>query len=144
MQLPVAEGQCANSRFWDRQIAIGTLCAARKAKLKRTKKGTSVKVTFGKGGCSGVSGKVKLTALITDDCSTMSGKLKAPKTDAVEFVATISTCGDGVVDTGNGEGCDDSATGCDDGQGCTPTCTCVAVTSNVTRRIPQPHEFLAD
>jgi YVTN family beta-propeller protein len=68
--------------FENRQIAIGTLCAARKAKLKRTKKGTSVKVTFGKGGCSGVSGKVKLTALITDDFSTMSGKLKAPKTDA--------------------------------------------------------------
>ena len=73
----------------NRTIAIGTLCAARPAKLRTTKKGTKVKVTFRKGGCSGVQGKgkVKLSALITQGCSVMDGRLKAPKTPAVSFHA---------------------------------------------------------
>ena len=43
----------------DETIAIGNLCAARKAKLARKKNGTSVQLTFKKGGCAGVDGKVK-------------------------------------------------------------------------------------
>lgn len=108
-------------------IALGTLCAAREAKLRRTKKGTKVKVVFRKGGCTGVDGKVKLTALITDNCSTLAGKLKAPKTTPVEFSAATSVCSDAVVDTGSGEECDGSATGCEAGAVCTLTCRCAQV-----------------
>jgi YVTN family beta-propeller protein len=114
----------------DGTIAIGTLCAARKAKLTRTKDGTKVKVTFPRGGCSGVTGKVKLTATITDGCTAMSGKLKAPKTAAVEFAAGTSSCGDDIVDTGAGEQCDGSPTGCDAEQGCNQACQCVAIESS--------------
>jgi YVTN family beta-propeller protein len=108
----------------NRTIALGTLCPATPAKLRRTKKGTNVKVTFD-GTCSGVDDKVKLTALITDGCSSMSGKLKLPRADAVEFTAGLSECGDHIVDPGSGEECDGSPTGCDAGEACSSACRCV-------------------
>jgi YVTN family beta-propeller protein len=105
-------------------IALGTLCPATPPKLHRTKKGTSVKVTFD-GTCSGVAGKVKLTALVTNECSSMSGKVKLPKGPSVAFSAGASTCGDHIVDAGGGEECDGSQTGCDAGQACSAACRCV-------------------
>mgnify|MGYP003694318069 CR=1 FL=1 len=71
----------------NKTVAIGAVCAPRPAKLRRASRGTGVKVTFTNGACSGVAGKVKLTATISSDCATMTGKLKAPKTDAVSFTA---------------------------------------------------------
>ena len=38
----------------NRTMAVGTLCAARKAKLHATRKGTRSEVVFRKGGCTGV------------------------------------------------------------------------------------------
>src|SRR3990172_6215954 len=60
----------------DRTIAIGDLCAAKRAKLKRTKAGTKVRVKFAKDGCTGVTEKVKLSALIFNDCAFLDGTLK--------------------------------------------------------------------
>src|SRR5262245_39352804 len=51
-----------------RRLAIGSLCAERKAQLRRLKTGTRVKVKFKRGGCTGVTGKAKLSALISDNC----------------------------------------------------------------------------
>jgi len=107
----------------NRTLAVGTLCAARKAKLRATRKGTRGKVVFRKRGCTGVQGKVRLSALITVSCSMMDGTLKAPKTPPVDFHAATSACGDGVVDAGNGEACDGAA-GCAAQESCTPGCTC--------------------
>jgi YVTN family beta-propeller protein len=111
-------------------IAIGTLCAARPAKLARKKKGTGVKVVFPKGGCTGVNGKVTLTALITDNCSTLTGRLKAPKVSAVNFTAATSVCGDTIIDAGSGEECDGSPTRCATKETCTADCRCVPITNN--------------
>jgi YVTN family beta-propeller protein len=116
----------------NRRIAIGTLCAARRAKLRRTRRGTAVAVTFPRGGCTGVNGKVRLTALVTDKCATMTGRLKAPRADAVSFTAAASVCGDGVIDPGIGDECDGrgSATGCSAGKTCNGSCRCVFFGSN--------------
>jgi YVTN family beta-propeller protein len=114
----------------NRTIAIGTLCAARPAKLRRTGRGTGVKVTFGNGACTGVAGKVRLTATISADCSTMTGKLKAPHAPPVGFTAAASVCGDMVVDPGLDEQCDGGATGCGTGQTCNASCRCVLFGSN--------------
>ena len=75
----------------NRTIALGTLCAPKQAKLRRTKRGTTVRVNFANGGCTGVSGKVKLTGLITDDCTVMAGRLKAPGAAPAPFTAAVST-----------------------------------------------------
>src|SRR5690242_3514029 len=45
-----------------RKVSIGSLCAARKAKLRRTTKGTQLTVVFPKGKCTGIKGRVTLTA----------------------------------------------------------------------------------
>jgi len=74
----------------NRTLAVGTLCAARKAKLRATRKGTRGKVVFRMRGCTGVQGKVRLSALITVSCSMMDGTLKAPKTPPVDFHAATS------------------------------------------------------
>ena len=112
-----------------RKVSIGSLCAARKAKLRRTKNGTQLTVVFPKGKCTGIKGKVTLTALITDACATFTGKLKAPKAQAVRFNAATSICGDAVTDTLN-EQCDGSAMECSARQGCSGTCRCVGITAN--------------
>jgi hypothetical protein len=42
----------------------------------------------------------------------------------VDFTAATSVCGDAVVDTGLGEQCDGSATGCQVGETCNDACQC--------------------
>jgi YVTN family beta-propeller protein len=108
-----------------RTFAIGDVCAARRAKVKRTKAGTRVLVKYPKNGCSGVTGKVKLTALITDGCTAVNGTLKLAKTAPSAFTAAASVCGDTVVDTGGGEECEGQV-GCNAGESCNASCACVA------------------
>ncbi|HJQ84518.1 MAG TPA: YncE family protein [Candidatus Binatia bacterium] len=111
----------------NRTVAIGSLCAAKKAKLKRTKLGTRLTVKFKKGGCTGVTGKVRLRALVSENCTKAAGTLKAGSAAAVSFTANASACGDQVVDTGLDEQCDGSATGCMEGETCSGDCKCVAL-----------------
>ena len=88
----------------NKTLAIGTLCPAAAREAARQKKGTSVRITFPKGGCTGVSAKVRIKALITDDCSAVDRNAQGPKgRQPVEFTAATSVCGDGVVDPGSGE-----------------------------------------
>src|SRR5262245_42875258 len=107
-------------------LSIGSLCPPRHATLARRKKGTAVSVVFR--GCSGVSGRVRLTALIGNNCSTVTGNLKAGGT-TVPFSAATSECGDAIVDTGGGEDCDGSATGCFVGEACNAACRCAQTSS---------------
>ncbi len=109
----------------NRNVAIGTLCQARHARLRRQKKGTAVVVVFPKGQCTGVNAKVRVKALIAQDCSVLTGTLRTKGKAPADFSAATSVCGDGVVDTGNGEACDGSATGCQAGEACNDACQCL-------------------
>jgi hypothetical protein len=106
----------------NRVVSIGTICTPRRAKLKRRRPGTAVKVAFPKGKCTGFNRKVVITALITDNCSVITGKVRAGGAP-VDFTGRASQCGDGVVDSGNNEQCDGSPTGCEGAQACNADCT---------------------
>ncbi len=111
----------------NKMLAIGTVCSARRARLRRRKAGTAVITDFRKSDCPGIGQRVRLKALITDGCSAMSGTVKVRKQPRVEFTAATSVCGDGVIDGGLGEVCDGSTTGCDAGEVCDATCRCLAI-----------------
>jgi YVTN family beta-propeller protein len=106
----------------NKTIAIESSCAANRAKLKRTKAGTRVTVKFKKNACPGAAGKVRLKALITDDCKTFTGTIKVKK-DSLSFTAADSKCGDGVVDTGRNEACEQQSQ-CAADEVCAADCTC--------------------
>jgi YVTN family beta-propeller protein len=108
----------------NRALTIGTLCPARHARLRRQKKGTAVVIAFPKGKCTGVNGKVRVKALITQDCSVLTGTLKTKGQAPAHFTAATSVCGDGIVDPGLGEKCDGSATACQAGEVCDDACKC--------------------
>jgi cysteine-rich repeat protein len=103
------------------QVALGSHCALRNGSIKGTKKGTT-KVQGKWPSCGALRG-VKLAAVIQPGCQTMSGTVRAKKTKPQSFQASLSRCGDQVIDTGGGEACD-SGVGCEAGELCTGTCTC--------------------
>ena len=109
----------------NRDVSIGSLCRARHAKLRRQKTGTAVVVVFPKGQCAGVSAKVRVKALISDNCSVLTGTLRTRGQAPANFTATASVCGDGVVDPGTGEACDGNAIGCQAGEACNNACQCL-------------------
>jgi hypothetical protein len=103
-------------------------CGQTKAKLKGTAAGTVVKATWKK---CGTLKKVVTTATIAPGCATMQGTIKAKKVAAAAFTASLSTgCGDGIVDPGLGEECEDDA-GCAAGEECR-ACACVATPTTTT------------
>src|SRR5205823_15126771 len=61
-----------------------------------------------------------LRARITADCTLVRGTVTATGARRSAFVATASTCGDGIVDPGRGERCDDGNT--NDADGCDADC----------------------
>ncbi len=95
------------------RVAVGSVCPAAKAKLKATKAGTKLAVTWP--ACQGVHGHVKMVATLPADCASIAGTLTARKAKLREpFSATLSRCDDGTVDGGAGEECDPpSADSCD-------------------------------
>jgi hypothetical protein len=95
--------------------AIASGCPVRSARLKGRKRGTRVKVIWPPGTCTGLRGRVRLTATIDPTCGSMQGKFVAKKLRRT-FRAARSTCGDGMVDRGGLEVCEPPAAGCD------PTC----------------------
>jgi YVTN family beta-propeller protein len=123
-----------------RTVTLGTLCAGRQAKLKRKTSGTSLAVTFPKSGCTGVDAKVRLKALITEECSVMSGALTVRGAEPVDFTAATSVCGDGVIDPELGETCDGSAVGCGPSAVCDDTCGCLQLRADKS----SPIEITAD
>jgi len=108
----------------NRTLALGTLCPARHAKLRRQKNGTAVVIVYPKGNCTGVNAKVRVKAVISQNCSVLTGTLRTKGQAPVDFTAATSVCGDAVVDTGLGEQCDGSATGCQVGETCNDACQC--------------------
>src|SRR5262245_14769615 len=96
-------------------VGLDGLCAPVAPKqLKANRKGvTQVRATWKR--CPGLAGKVTLTGTIVDGCARFKGTVKA-KRYKQRFDALLSTCGDGVLDEGAGEECDDgnetAADGC--------------------------------
>ncbi len=102
-------------------IAIAGHCPAVRVRIRGTRKGTRVVASWPKNACG--PGKVQLTAMIDAGCHAMQGVLRVSRSRPVHFIAP--RCGDGMIDTVDGEACDGAA-GCDAGQECSPDCRCVA------------------
>ena len=102
-------------------IAIAGHCPAVRVRIRGTRKGTRVVASWPKNACG--PGKVQLTAMIDAGCHAMQGVLRVSRSRPVHFIAP--RCGDGIIDTVDGEACDGAA-GCDAGQECSPDCRCVA------------------
>src|SRR5262249_25613953 len=76
--------------------------------------------------CNGLNGAVVLQGKILPGCSQFQGTLRAKKFKK-PVSAGMSRCGDGIVDAGGGEQCDDgNAT---PGDGCEPDCTATPPTT---------------
>ena len=107
-------------------IAFSSGCPATRMRAKPTRRGTKVRARWSS--CPGLSGHVRLTALIDPfTCSMMVGKLRAKKMRR-RFQAVLeddtlppasATCGNGVVE--GFEACDDGNTA--DCDGCSADCT---------------------
>ena len=117
------------------QISIGNACNPVHAKLKATKRGTTVMAVWPS--CAGLKGRVKLKGALDTTCTSLNGTLIARKSKLKEsFVAQLTRCGDGIVDPGTGEQCDGGA--CAGGAGCTPECTCLPLASSTTTTTSTP------
>ena len=119
-------------------LSLGCVRSGRQ-RMKATRKGTKVLATFKS--CPGLKGRVKLNATIVEDCGVLQGHITAKKYRR-EFRAPRSICGDGFVDPGLGETCED-ASDCDPAVRClTDTCRCEggsgASTTTTTTTSSQP------
>lgn len=110
------------------RVSIGQSCASARARIKATKKGTSIHAQWAR--CGGAR-RVRLDATIRAGCSEMAGVVRAKGAKAKKFVAPRSRCGDDRRDAGALEQCDGAAGGCEPGSTCT-TCSCVAPTTTTT------------
>jgi hypothetical protein len=79
--------------------------------------------------CGGLSGRIRLSATITDDCATLSGTLRA-KGFKKKLSAVRSECGDGVLDADGGEACEPGAVACAENRECRDDCSCATGTCN--------------
>jgi hypothetical protein len=105
-------------------LALRSGCPLNPVKLKARKKGTRIRGRWSN--CTGAAGKVRLKALIDRTCQTMKGKVRAKRAKVKRrFVATLSRCGDGIVDIEGGEQCE-AGQACGAGLRCGQTCTCVS------------------
>lgn len=102
------------------QASIDPGCAPTKAKVKARKKATTIAAKWRT--CDGGPRRVRLLARIAaPDCATVTGKLRVKGSRPVRFEGHRSACGDGTIDAGGGEACDDgNQTGCD---GCRADCS---------------------
>ena len=102
------------------QVSLDNLCGPVTAKHRQgTRKGITQIVARWKT-CEGLNGPVVLQGKILAGCARFQGTLKAKKLRKQKVDATLSACGDGVLDEAGGEECDDGNLVADDG--CEPTC----------------------
>jgi hypothetical protein len=103
----------------DGGVAVVNGCAPTRQRVRVKRKGTSLRLRWSS---CGNRTDVRLKATLTTSCDVILGKVRARRQRASSFGAVPSVCGDGVVDTGAGEQCDESA--CDAGETCA-SCRCV-------------------
>jgi cysteine-rich repeat protein len=101
-----------------RLVSIDQGCPPVLAKVAGRTKGTRVKARWTrKRPCTQLRGLVRLKARFDPTCRTLRGILKAKRATPRkrQFTATLSVCGDGVVDGGAGEACEPPrSSGCDE------------------------------
>jgi len=115
-------------------LAIASACDAAPGRVKAARKGTRL---VGRWKPCGEIARVTLKGMIAaPDCTTMTGVVKAKKTPKVRFTAVRSGCGDGIVDAGGGEQCEDDAV-CGGGT-CNDTCQCESAGTTTTTLPPDP------
>jgi hypothetical protein len=103
------------------ELAIEGVCPLMEGHAKATARGVRVNAHWWQ--CGSLR-NVRLRAKLPSGCRTMTGTVKAKKVRRARFTATASSCGDGIVDAGNGEECDPSGVACATGGACTTACRC--------------------
>ena len=117
-----------------RMVSIASGCDLAKGRVHGTKAGTRLRVRFKS--CQGVIGKALVKGLITDGCHTLDASFAIRRLHVTKpFVATLSSCGDGVWDPDGGEECDGTLGPC--GALCN-ACSCTGVTTTTTSTTASP------
>lgn len=109
------------------RLSIGSSCGPARVKLKGSAQGTVAKSALR---CNGVRGKVKLKARFDTDCGRLSGTLKIARQKKAFSARRSTGCGDGLVDPGLGEQCEESGD-CPAGETCS-ACGCVSAPTTST------------
>jgi len=101
-------------------VSVASGCRPVAAKLKSARTGTLVRAAFPE--CREAGRRFVLKATVDRTCTSMTGTFSAKRPKfRRRFVATLSTCGDGVLDAEAGEQCDDGTSVSRDG--CEANCT---------------------
>jgi hypothetical protein len=109
------------------KVGLGQLCPLRRGVVTRTSRQTEIAVHWAR--CGRLRG-VRLRAHFEGDDTTMTGAIGVRGAPGRQFMATCSSCGDGIVDVGAGEVCD-GAIGCGASEVCARTCGSCATASFV-------------
>lgn len=96
---------------------VDPLCGAAVVRATRTRHRWRLAASWP--GCRGAA-RLRLRARASADCSLLRGVATGPRARRTRFEAAMSFCGDGVVDAGRGERCDDG--NILDGDGCDAAC----------------------
>jgi cysteine-rich repeat protein len=101
----------------EEDVIVDPACGSAALRGRAAKRGWRVAARWR--GCRGKR-VVRLNARASADCTLLRGNIGAPGTRATRFVAIASRCGDGLVDAGEGERCDDG--NANDADGCDSAC----------------------
>lgn len=112
-----------------KMIGVASGCAPVKSRVRgNAAHGTKIRARWSS--CFGLTGTIVLTGTITDACRTLTGTVTAKSAGVVTpFLASLSSCGDGIWDPDGGEQCDAGLGPCGD---LCNACTCGSVTSTTT------------
>jgi plastocyanin len=110
-------------------LALDDVCPPARTKLRTTKRGTTAKATWTS--CAGVQGRVRVQITMTSGCLGATGTVVARRARLHRtFAAAPSGCGDGFVDAGRGEQCEQDGA-CAAGERCTD-CACAPLPTTST------------
>ena len=101
----------------DENVIVDPACGSAVVKGKVARRGWRVSARWV--GCRGRR-IVRMKARASEDCTLLRGTVRAPGARVSRFVAIASRCGDGLVDAGRGERCDDG--NLNDADGCDSAC----------------------
>src|SRR5262245_22311512 len=99
--------------------SIEPFCSPVQTKLRKANQKGVTHVVAVWASCDRINGKVRLDGNLFEECTRFKGKVKAKKLSK-PVVGVLSRCGDGIIDTGGGEKCDDGNTV--SGDGCDSSC----------------------
>jgi hypothetical protein len=127
----------------DGQASIESGCAPTRVRLRGTRSGTRVRAKWKR--CGDIK-KVRLQATIIDDagaCTRLFGSVKVKRNASTPLSATLTGCGDGIVDTVSGETCEPPTPGCNAECGLNTTGPIDAPARTWTW-VPFPNAYCAD